>query len=139
MTFTYSVPDDCFIKGNYSLLMGAIMNLVKNSVAYSKGTRMDLHLLTENHRFYTFVFADDGVGVPEESIPQLFERFYRVDKGRSRKAGGTGLGLPIVRSSLNTIGGSISVNNAETGGLEFVFTLQKWRNTPANQDNEENA
>ncbi|MBD5257655.1 MAG: hypothetical protein HDS52_03055 [Barnesiella sp.] len=139
MTFTYSVPDDCFIKGNYSLLMGAIMNLVKNSVAYSKGTRMDLHLLTENHRFYTFVFADDGVGVPEESIPQLFERFYRVDKGRSRKAGGTGLGLPIVRSSLNTIGGSISVNNAETGGLEFVFTLQKWRNTPANQDNEENT
>lgn len=69
----------------------------------------------------------------------LFERFYRVDKGRSRKAGGTGLGLPIVRSSLNTIGGSISVNNGEHGGLEFVFTLQKWRTKPSGHDEEADA
>ena len=86
-----------------------------------------MRLLTENQRFYTFVFADNGQGVPPESIPLLFERFYRVDKGRSRKVGGTGLGLPIVRSSLNTIGGTITVNNGKDGGLEFVFTLQKWR------------
>lgn len=136
MAFRTEIPDNCYVKGNNSLLTGAIMNLVKNSAAYSKGTEMSLRLLTENQRFYTFVFADNGQGVPEESIPMLFERFYRVDKGRSRKAGGTGLGLPIVRSSLNTIGGSISVNNGEQGGLEFVFTLQKWRtkNTAAGND-----
>lgn len=139
MVFTTSIPDNCYIKGNHSLLLGAIMNLVKNSAAYSKGTEMGLRLLTENHRFYTFVFSDNGTGVPEESIPLLFDRFYRVDKGRSRKAGGTGLGLSIVRSSLNTIGGSISVNNGEHGGLEFVFTLQKWRTTPARKEDEQNS
>ncbi|MDE6317137.1 MAG: HAMP domain-containing histidine kinase [Muribaculaceae bacterium] len=130
MVFTTSIPDKCYVKGNHSLLLGAIMNLVKNSAAYSKGTQMSLRIVTENHRFYTFKFSDNGVGVPEESIPMLFDRFYRVDKGRSRKAGGTGLGLSIVRSSLNTIGGSISVNNGEEGGLEFVFTLRKWHDNP---------
>lgn len=137
MTFYTNIPDNCFVKGNNTLLTGAIMNLVKNAAAYSKGTEMSLRLLTENQRFYTFVFSDNGQGVPEESIPMLFKRFYRVDKGRSRKAGGTGLGLPIVRSSLNTIGGSISVNNGEHGGLEFVFTLQKWRTKQAEQHNDE--
>lgn len=139
MTFNVEVPDGCYVKGNVTLLTGAIMNLVKNAVAYSKGTEMKLKLLTENQRFYTFVFADNGQGVPPESIPMLFERFYRVDKGRSRKAGGTGLGLPIVRSSLNTIGGSISVNNRDEGGLEFVFTLQKWRTKPTEHNEEKNA
>lgn len=127
MTFTASVPPNCKIKGNNTLLTAAIMNLVKNAVAYSKGTEMGLKLLTENQRFYTFIFYDNGQGVSEEHIPMLFERFYRVDKGRSRKSGGTGLGLPIVRNSINTIGGSISVNNRKGGGLEFVFTLRKWR------------
>lgn len=139
MTFSTDIPKNCYVKGNNTLLTGAVMNLVKNAVAYSKGTEMSLRLLTENQRFFTFVFADNGQGVPEESIPMLFERFYRVDKGRSRKAGGTGLGLPIVRSSLNTIGGSISVNNGEHGGLEFVFTLQKWRTKPSGHDEEADA
>ncbi|MDE6199813.1 MAG: sensor histidine kinase, partial [Muribaculaceae bacterium] len=139
MEFKTKIPENCFVKGNNSLLTGAIMNLVKNSAAYSKGTEMSLRMLTENQRFYTFVFADNGQGVPEESIPMLFERFYRVDKGRSRKAGGTGLGLPIVRSSLNTIGGSISVNNGDEGGLEFIFTLQKWRKPAEQPHDEKNA
>lgn len=127
MAMVIDIAEGCFVKGNVTLLTGAIMNLVKNAVLYSKGTEIRLRLLTENQRFYTFVFADNGQGVPPESIPLLFERFYRVDKGRSRKVGGTGLGLPIVRSSLNTIGGTITVNNGKDGGLEFVFTLQKWR------------
>lgn len=127
MDMKIDVPEHCYVKGNVNLLTGAIMNLVKNAVLYSKGSEIRLRLLTENQRFYTFVFADNGQGVPQESIPLLFERFYRVDKGRSRKVGGTGLGLPIVRSSLNTIGGTITVNNGKDGGLVFVFTLQKWR------------
>lgn len=136
MRLQIDLPEQCYIKGNYTLLTAAIMNLTKNSVAYSKGTMMGIKLLTQNHKFYTFCFYDDGVGVPEEAIPQLFERFFRVDKGRSRKAGGTGLGLPIVRNSLNTMGGSISVKNGENGGLEFAFTLLKWKDDARAKNNE---
>lgn len=127
MKFIVELPDDCIIRGNMSLLTAAFMNLVKNAVAYSKGTEMGIKLLTQNKRFYTFIFYDNGTGVADNEIPMLFERFYRIDKGRSRKSGGTGLGLPIVRSSLNTIGGSISVRNGESSGLEFVFTLRRWK------------
>lgn len=134
MTFIYDVPDDCFVKGNGTMLNGAIMNLLKNSVAYSKGTEMGLKMIAQNQRFYTFIFWDNGQGVGEEHIPMLFERFYRVDKGRSRKAGGTGLGLPIVRSTINTMGGSISVHNRESGGLEFIFTLARWKPKAASPD-----
>lgn len=131
MSMTTKIPANCYVQGNITLLTGVLMNLVKNAVAYSKGTEMELKLLTENQKFYTFVFRDNGQGVPEESIPLLFDRFYRVDKGRSRKAGGTGLGLPIVKNSLNTIGGTISVKNGDKGGLMFVFTLLKWKDNKA--------
>lgn len=139
MTMKTDIPPDCYVKGNITLLSGVFMNLVKNAVAYSKGTEMELKLLAENQKFYTFIFRDNGQGVPEESLPLLFDRFYRVDKGRSRKAGGTGLGLPIVKNSLNTIGGSVSVKNGEDGGLIFVFTLLKWEEDKAESTDEKKA
>lgn len=126
MKFVREIPSRCRIKGNNNLLAGAILNLIKNAVNYSHGTEIGIKLLTQNQRFYTFTFYDNGNGVPEEHIPHLFERFYRVDSGRSRKNGGTGLGLPIVRSSINTMGGSVTVRNREEGGLEIVFTLNIW-------------
>jgi signal transduction histidine kinase len=63
--------------------------------------------------------------VPEQHIPHLFERFYRIDEGRARKSGGTGLGLPIVQSTFTNMGGTISVHNIKPSGLEFRFSLPK--------------
>lgn len=123
--FRYNIPIDCHVVGNGELLIGMVSNLAKNAVAYSQGSEIGVALIGRNDNFYTFSFYDNGVGVGEEHLPHLFDRFYRIDTGRSRKVGGTGLGLPIVKSSVNTMGGSITVRNRRGGGLEFVFTLRR--------------
>lgn len=125
--FTYNLPTDCHIRGNETLLQSVFTNLVKNAKAYSQATEIGIELVGRNEKLFTFSFYDNGVGVKEEHLTHLFERFYRVDSGRSRKAGSTGLGLPIVKSSINTLGGSITVRNRRGGGLEFIFTLLKMR------------
>ncbi len=127
MKFTYDIPLGCKVKGNANVLTSLLTNLIRNAVMHSRGTAMSLKLLSESPQFYTFSFSDNGTGVPQESIPHLFERFYRVDTGRSRKAGGSGLGLPIVRNVVMVLGGAISVRNQSSGGLEFIFTLPKWQ------------
>lgn len=136
MDFQYNIPLDCHVCGNGELLISIISNLAKNAVAYSQGTEIGVTLIGRNDNFYTFSFHDNGVGVGEEHLPHLFDRFYRIDTGRSRKIGGTGLGLPIVKSSINTMGGSVIVRNRHGGGLEFVFTLRRMK--PAAGGNPEN-
>lgn len=125
LEFVYDIPTDCMITGNNSLLSGMLLNLAKNAATYSKGTKCGVRLDGEDDKFYRFVFFDNGTGVAEEHLPHLFERFYRIDSGRSRKTGGTGLGLPIVQNTILAHGGTIKVRNNPNGGLEFVFTLPK--------------
>ncbi|MDE6823289.1 MAG: HAMP domain-containing histidine kinase [Duncaniella sp.] len=126
MKFSFDIPLECNVTANYNLLHGMICGLIKNSAIHSGGTELGVKLISENERFYIFSFYDNGNGVSEEHIPHLFERFYRVDTGRSRKMGGTGLGLPIVKNTVVSFGGTISVHNRSTGGLEYIFTLPKW-------------
>lgn len=126
IVFISDVPEGCIVEGNYSLLYAMISNLVRNADFHSKGTECGLRLIGETPRDYRFSFYDNGTGVPEEHLPHLFDRFYRIDKGRARKAGGTGLGLPIVKNTINVLGGTITVQNSPVGGLEFNFTLLKW-------------
>lgn len=125
MKFSFDIPITCSVQGNINLLTGMLMNLARNAAAYSKGTECGIKMIAEDEDEYTFCFWDNGRGVGEEHIPHLFERFYRVDSGRARKAGGTGLGLPIVKSTVKAHGGDIIVRNREEGGLEFIFTLVK--------------
>lgn len=127
MKFTFDIPIDCAVKANANLLNGMVSNLIRNAAQHSQGKNIGLRLVAESGKYYSFSFYDDGVGVGSQHLAHLFDRFYRVDTGRSRKVGGTGLGLSIVKNTVEALGGTITVHNRSTGGLEFVFTLQKWR------------
>ncbi len=124
MMFNYDIPTYCRVVGNTGLLSAMITNLAKNAVAYSKGTECNLILTDKDEDFYHFAFYDNGVGVKDSSIPHLFDRFFREDTGRSRKRGGTGLGLCIVQNTIEALGGTISAANRDSGGLIFRFTLR---------------
>lgn len=113
------------INGNADLLEAIFRNIVNNAIAYSGGRDIFIESVEETEDYYKFVIYDNGIGVDEEHLPRLFERFYRIDSGRSRKLGGTGLGLAIVKNSVIFHGGTISIRNRHKGGLEFTFTLHK--------------
>ena len=126
ITVVNSLRPKIQLRGNYSLLYSIFRNLMDNAIAYA-GTyiRINISCFREDENYYYFSFADTGVGVAPEHLNRLFERFYRIDKGRSRKLGGTGLGLAIVKNAVLIHGGTISAKNNQGGGLEFVFTLAK--------------
>ena len=112
-------------EGNEGLLYSVFRNLTDNALNYSGGNRIDIALTDETDDRYEFSFSDNGTGVNPEHLPYLFERFYRIDKGRSRRAGGTGLGLAIVRNAILFHGGRIEVANRPEGGLVFRFSIAK--------------
>lgn len=126
ITVINSLKKSIPLKGNYSLLYSIFRNLMDNAIAYAgNNIQININCFREDESFYYFSFSDTGVGVSPEHLNRLFERFYRVDKGRSRKLGGTGLGLAIVKNAVIIHGGNISAKNSQGGGLEFVFTLGK--------------
>lgn len=118
-------PDKLMMNGNAGLLLSIFHNLLDNALSYSGCSSVDINVDGSDEHYVTVSFRDNGCGIPQEHIPHIFERFYRVDKGRSRKAGGTGLGLAIVKNAVALHGGSISVENRVPEGLEFVLTLRK--------------
>ena len=125
MEFEIDIPANIIINGNHDILKSIFSNLLDNAMAYSGGNKVTLCLTSESPADYSFSFADNGSGVENRHIQHLFERFYRVDKGRSRSAGGTGLGLAIVKNAVIFHDGHITVRNRHGGGLEFDFTLSK--------------
>lgn len=125
MDFIFDIPIGTYVQANYNLMSGVLLNLTKNAVNYSQGTHCTLKLIDEDKDFYKFSFSDNGVGVGEEHLPYLFDRFYRVDSGRARKSGGTGLGLAIVYNTILANGGTITAGRGEEGGLEFIFTIPR--------------
>lgn len=113
------------VEGNLMLISSIFQNLTENALDYSGGKNIYITLLENTAEVCRLRFEDDGRGVASAELPRLFERFYRVDKGRSRRMGGTGLGLAIVKHAVIFHGGEISVRNREEGGLCFEFSLRK--------------
>ena len=107
-------------------------NLMTNAIKYNKPGGKVKVLVTTEPDVIVFVVEDTGVGIPEESKPRIFERFYRVDKGRSKKMGGTGLGLSIVKHVVNYYNGTIEVESKLNVGSEFTVRFPKVKREPIN-------
>jgi len=123
MIFHNCLPQDICVRGNWQLLYGIFRNLTDNAISYAgPGTTITLSAERKGGHWH-FVFSDNGAGVAPEHLNRLFERFYRIDKGRSREMGGTGLGLAIVKHAVLLHGGQIRVTNQPQGGLRFCFDL----------------
>ena len=102
-----------------------ITNLIVNSVKYGKEYGETIVRFTESNDLIKIEIADNGIGISQEHLPRLFERFYRIDKSRSREQGGTGLGLSIVKHILEAHGQNINVTSTAGEGATFSFMLKK--------------
>jgi signal transduction histidine kinase len=123
----WNVPDRLAVKGNKNLLYSVFRNLTDNVIRYAgKDVLIRIKMYNEDKNFYYFSYADTGVGISNEKhLNRLFERFYRINEGRTRDTGGTGLGLSIVKNAISFHKGTIVVKNRTGGGLEFLFKIQK--------------
>lgn len=121
--FNASVPIDLLVYAEPSALKQILINLVDNAVKYTpEGGGITISAGREGDRCRVAI-RDTGVGIPEADLPHVFERFYRVDKARSREIGGTGLGLAIVKHLVQMQGGKVGVHSQIGQGSEFFFTL----------------
>jgi len=130
------VPEELFIEADEDRLRQIFINLVGNGVSYTpEGGRivikaeefMDEEYESERIRFSV---ADNGIGIPKKDLPRIFERFYRVDKARSRSSGGTGLGLSIVKHLVELHRGTISVESEVGSGSTFIVELPVLQENP---------
>lgn len=125
MTLHNYLPGGIIVQGNYSLLYSIFRNLMDNAINYAgQGTTVEISA-EQRSDSWRFTFRDNGIGILAEHLPRIFERFYRIDKGRSRDMGGTGLGLSVVKNAVLLHGGNITVGTPDAGGLAFEFTIKK--------------
>lgn len=117
------IPQSLPMQGDASLIYSLFRNIFSNVIAYAAdATYFQVQARVSGER-YTFTFIDNGIGVPEEHLPHIFERFYRIDKGRSRSLGGTGLGLAIVKNVALLHDGSVTASTTPGGGLTIEVEL----------------
>ena len=125
--FVNEIPDGLTIHANNSLIHSVFQNLIENSLRYAgEGVTLCFSCYHRDDEYVYLSYYDTGRGVPEEKLGRIFERFYRIDSGRTRDRGGSGLGLSIVRNAIRLHGGQIQARrHSPEGGLEFLFTLHK--------------
>lgn len=118
-----SIARDLVVDGDRDAYQQILINLIDNAVKYTPhGGRIEISAISINKQL-VFHVADTGIGIPPEDLPRIFERFYRVDKARSRESGGTGLGLSIVKHLSELMGGGVSVTSLVGEGTNFKITL----------------
>ncbi|MCH7722371.1 MAG: ATP-binding protein [Bacteroidetes bacterium] len=116
--------DDLEILGDKEKLKQVFVNIIQNAIKYTKKGSVEV-FVEEDKKSVKFIVKDTGIGIPEKSVGRIFERFYRVDKTRSRSVGGTGLGLAIVKHILEAHNSTIEVKSVLNKGSEFSFELNK--------------
>ena len=121
----WDIPENLIIYGNQNLLHSVFRNLTDNAIRYA-GENIKIEITGNQDKSYCyFSFSDNGVGILDEThLDRLFERFYRINEGRTRDSGGSGLGLSIVKNAITFHKGFICAKNREGGGLEFLFSLK---------------
>ena len=113
----------CYVLATDDDVYQIVINLVENAIKYNvPGGNVYIRTYRMRNKIIITV-ADTGIGIPETSLPNIFDRFYRVDKARSRETGGSGLGLSIVRSTVEEHGGSVTAAPRDEGGMLFTVTL----------------
>ncbi len=124
ITVRVEADADLRLLGDRRQLVSAVFNLLDNAVKYSpEGAEVLVRARPEPGGRLSLVVADDGVGIPRRDLDRVFERFYRVDRARSRGTGGTGLGLAIVRHVASNHGGEVTVESTEGIGSTFTLTM----------------
>ena len=123
----FSIKNDepFFVFADKFRIRQVLTNLIVNSVKYGKEYGETIVRITESNDLAKIEIADNGIGIAEEYLDRLFERFFRIDKSRSREQGGTGLGLSIVKHIIEAHKQKISVSSKLGSGTIFSFTLQK--------------
>lgn len=120
------VDESVEIEGNHTLLYSIFRNLIDNAINYAgENITIGIDTYAADKEYYYFSLYDTGCGVEEAFLDRIFDRFYRIHEGRSRKNGGSGLGLSIVKNAVLFHKGQISAKNRKEGGLEFIFSLRK--------------
>ena len=124
--FIIDVEDDVVINGSKTLLYSIFRNLAENSITYAgNNIKINVRCYSKDNDTYFFEFCDTGSGVEDKHLVRIFERFYRINEGRTRNSGGSGLGLSIVKNAVLFHKGSILAKNRSEGGLCFLITLPK--------------
>ncbi len=126
VTIDNRISNNVNIIGNSNLVYAIFRNLVDNAQNYAgENITIKMNMFMEDDRFYYFTVSDNGKGIDEKHLPRIFDRFYRLSEGRTRKEGGSGLGLSIVKNAVLFHGGTISAKRSAQGGVEVIFTLAK--------------
>lgn len=119
----HAPSENSFVLSDRDKLEQVVINIVSNAIKYTpKGGKIDVYFGTLYKDAFIKV-RDNGIGIPKENLPRIFERFYRVDKARSRETGGTGLGLAIAKQIMNQLGGNISITSEVGDGTEVIISI----------------